>query len=307
MRKEKKLMLQKLKNFKWGYVILTLLIAAGGVCFIAFRETLSTIALIIGITLSLFATVFAIITIADKRRDVSFALKITFAVIALSGGIITIVVHKSSAVEWLVAIFGLLLIIDGSFKLHTSAMSKRYRSVGWWLVLIPAILVIVGGFITIRYQLTGTSEEELLKQQSLISVVLGVTMIIDAIGNLLSAFYISSYEKKMKNEHIKEYTDSLQAITEESAVTEEVSAADEVTEDVAIDAPVENGNTDIAPEDESSNVAEEVSVEENESEPAEEAANDAPASEEPVVTAEEAPATPANDKKRQKKAKKNKK
>ncbi len=201
-------MLKQLKNFKWGYILLTLLIAASGVCFIAFRETLSTIALIMGIILSIFAVVFAVITIADKKRGVSFALKIAFSVIALSCGILTIAVHKSDAVEWLVAIFGLLLIIDGSFKLHTSAMSKRYRSVGWWLVLIPAVLVIVGGFFTIRYQLTGTTEEELLEQQSLISVIMGVTMIIDALANLLSAFFISSYEKKMKNQFIEEYARS---------------------------------------------------------------------------------------------------
>jgi len=213
-------MLNKLKNFKWGYILLTVLIAASGVCFIAFHETLSTIALIMGIILTIFAIVFAVITIADKRRGAVFAFKIAFSVIALSCGILTIAVHKSDAVEWLVAIFGLLLIIDGSFKLHTSAMSKRYRSVGWWLVLVPAVLVIVGGFFTIRYQLTGSTEEELLEQQTLISVVMGITMIVDAFANLLSAFFVSSYEKKMKNQLIQEYTGSASTdtINEEDTV-----------------------------------------------------------------------------------------
>lgn len=236
-------MLKELKNFKWGYILLTALIAASGVCFIAFRETLSTIALIMGVILSLFAVVFAVITISDKKRGVGFALKIAFSVIALSCGILTIAVHKSDAVEWLVAIFGLLLIIDGSFKLHTSAMSKRYRSVGWWLVLIPAVLVIVGGFFTIRYQLTGSSEEELLEQQSLISVIMGVTMIIDALANFLSAFFISSYEKKMKNQFIEEYASSAIAESADGQAEENTSAESDGEPSGAADAIAEEAGS----------------------------------------------------------------
>ena len=220
-------MLQKLKEFKWGYIILTILIAAAGVCFIAFRETLSTIALIMGILLTLVGVVFGILTIADKRRGVGFALKIVFAVIALSCGIVTIIVHQGEAVEWLVALFGLLLVVDGSFKLQTSAMSKRYDSVAWWLVLIPAVLVIIGGFFSIRFQISGGSEEELLKQQSAYSVVIGVTMIIDAIANLLSPFFISYYEKKMKSEGASDSAETDgQALTADATETAQESEAE---------------------------------------------------------------------------------
>lgn len=250
-------MLQKLKEFKWGYIILTILIAAAGVCFIAFRETLSTIALIMGILLTLVGVVFGVLTIAEKRRGVGFALKIVFAVIALSCGIVTIIVHQGEAVEWLVALFGLLLVVDGSFKLQTSAMSKRYDSVAWWLVLIPAVLVIIGGFFSIRFQISGGSEEELLKQQSAYSVVIGVTMIIDAIANLLSPFFISYYEKKMKSEGASEpvATDE-QALTADATETaQENEAKSECAEDSepqaeeSTDAPQAEETTAEAPEE----------------------------------------------------------
>ena len=217
-------MLEKLKKFKWGYILIALLIAAAGVCFIAFRETLSTIALVMGIILMAFGVVFAVVTLADKKRSVGFAFKIAFSVIALSCGIITVVVHKSDAVEWLVALFGLLLIIDGSFKLQTSAMSKRYRSVVWWLMLIPAVLVIIGGFFSIRFRVTATAESEQLEQQAMISALLGVTMIIDAVANLLSAFFVSSYESRMKKEAIKEYADSIKADETKAEPAEDAEA-----------------------------------------------------------------------------------
>lgn len=241
-------MLQKLKEFKWGYIILTILIAAAGVCFIAFRETLSTIALIMGILLTLVGVVFGVLTIAEKRRGVSFALKIAFAVIALSCGIVTIIVHQGEAVEWLVALFGLLLVVDGSFKLQTSAMSKRYDSVAWWLVLIPAVLVIIGGFFSIRFQISGGSEEELLEQQAAYSVVIGVTMIIDAIANLLSPFFISYYEKKMKSENVSDsaetdeqalIADAPEQIQENEADTESIEGSEPQAEEAIAESNAE--------------------------------------------------------------------
>ncbi len=183
-------MINREKGFKWGYVLICIVLAAIGVCFIAFGNALKALAISIGVILSIFAIVFAIITISNTDRGLGFAFRIFLSVICLVGGIVTAVFYENS-VDILIAIFSLLLIIDASFKLGTSAMSKRYYVSGWWLVMIFSVLTIIGAFFLIKF----TPEA-----QNTASLILGLTMIISAINNFLSAFYITSFERRMENE-----------------------------------------------------------------------------------------------------------
>ena len=71
-------MLERIKNIKWGYVVIGLLLCAIGICFIAFNNSLTWLAITIGIILAVFGTVFGVLNIASKKRDFSFAVKIVF-------------------------------------------------------------------------------------------------------------------------------------------------------------------------------------------------------------------------------------
>ncbi len=183
--------MKALKNFKWGYLILFILLAIVGVCFIAFTETLETLALIIGLIATAYGIIYAVLAFADKDRGPYFALKVIIAIAAIAAGIVTII-FRQGAIEVLASLFGLFLVIDGAFKLQTTAMSKRYNLDSWWVMLIPAIIVITGGFISVEMRLQNADG-----QATWLSYILGTTIIIDAIANLLSAFYTTSYEKRL--------------------------------------------------------------------------------------------------------------
>ncbi len=187
-------MLEKIKKFGWGYVLLFIMLLAVGVCLLSFNNTLEIVAIVMGVIMMLFGIVFFILTLANKHRGVNFAFRITFSIIALVCGAVT-AISKSDAIEILVSFIALFLIMDGSFKLQTTATSKRYKLALWWLILIPAVLTIIGGFIAMR--ISPASND--------VPIILGITVIIDAIANLLSAFYIAKYESVMKNDIIDEY------------------------------------------------------------------------------------------------------
>ena len=61
------LMLEKLKKFKWGYVILFLILAAVGTLCIVFPETLKIVCIASGIILSLYAAILFTITLARRE------------------------------------------------------------------------------------------------------------------------------------------------------------------------------------------------------------------------------------------------
>jgi uncharacterized membrane protein HdeD (DUF308 family) len=192
------IMLEKIKKFGWGYILLFLLLLAVGVCLIAFNNTLEIVAVVCGVIMILFGIIYFVLTLAAKSRGVKYALKITVCAVALICGVVT-AIFRNGAIEIIVSLLALFLIIDGAFKLQTTALSKRYSLAIWWLILIPACLTIIGGFVAMR--ISPSVSDNL----PLISILLGISAIIDGAANLLSAFYIAKYESVMKEEIIDEY------------------------------------------------------------------------------------------------------
>lgn len=172
----------KSKISVWGYILLFLVLGALGIAFLTLK-VLEALAITIGVLLAVFGVVFAIITVASKNRGAGFVVKIIFAAICITCGIVTALL-KEDAVKILFFIFCLLLTVDGAFKLNTSAMSKRYSVGGWWVMMIVALAVTVSAFIlpSLRFE-----------DQSTSTLLLGIIFIVDAAANLMSAFWVSKY------------------------------------------------------------------------------------------------------------------
>lgn len=182
-------MLAKIKNIKWGYVLIAAILGAVGTCFLLFNNSLTTLTVTIGVILAVFGAGVGVIAMAGTKRGLAFALKIGLAVISLASGI-SVAIFNNDAANVLIAVFCLLLIVDGSFKLHTSAMAKRYSVFGWWIIMAVALLLIASAFL-----LTKLSPEI-----TVATTHLGVMMIADAILNLFSTFWIAKYETAQRAE-----------------------------------------------------------------------------------------------------------
>ena len=229
-------MIEKLKNFKWGYVLISAFLCAVGICLISFNDVLKNVAIAIGVVLVLFAIVYGTIVLAGKDRGVTFAFKIIFAAICLVAGTVVAILH-SATVAIMISVFSLLLIIDGAFKLQTAIMSKRYSVALWWVILSLSVAVIVGAYFLIKAEVNAD-------RIATVSIWLGITILVDALANLLSAFYITIYEKRqhteIRGEIIAEELKGEETLTE--ALEEDTKIAEEDAE--APDEPLE----EIAPE-----------------------------------------------------------
>ena len=179
--------MKKKMTFKWGYLALMLVSAAIGICLLAFNnKSLEALAVTIGVIVALTGALFALNAFSKKERGGRFAVFMVLAVALLVSGITTIIT-KTTAMNVIVGIFGLVLILDGGYKFETTAISKRYRAAGWWIMLAIALTLIVGGYLTVR---------RLTVEWSGTVYVLGALFMIDALANLLSAFYIGYSERK---------------------------------------------------------------------------------------------------------------
>lgn len=179
-------MLTKLKQVKWGYLLFAVLLFCVGLLFVAKNEALNYVAITFGILLAVFAAVYAVLTLAMRERGGSFAFRMLFSVLALCCGIVTAVFHDK-AVDVLVMVFGFLLIIDGSFKLQTTVLAKRFRSAFFWIMLVLSCLVIVGGAVLSKIVFERLSTQ---------AILLGILLMIDGLGNLASLFFLPWIEKR---------------------------------------------------------------------------------------------------------------
>lgn len=162
---------------KLGYLIIMLVTGAMGVALLAFSsQSLDALAIAIGAITTLCGIGIGVFALADKARGFRFAMKVILAACMVISGIVTIITREN-AINTIIGLFGLFMIIDGTLKLYTSALSIRYKAVGKYALMSVATFLIAVGYITVRY---------LEINQSAAPYILGISFIIDAVANLLS-------------------------------------------------------------------------------------------------------------------------
>ncbi len=178
---------KSLTKFPWGYLLLAVLTGVIGVSMLVYKaESLDALAITIGVTVIVAAIFLALIAFAGRDRGFGFGIKIALAVAMVVSGVVTLI-SRSNAIDVIIGIFGLVLILDGAFKFHTTALSKRYKIFGWWVMLVLSVLLIGGGYITVR---------ALTIENSATVYILGILYTVDALANLFAAFYNATVEHR---------------------------------------------------------------------------------------------------------------
>ena len=197
--------IQKIKNFKWGYLLFALLFLCGGIAFLAFpEEGLKVVKMVIGIMAIVFAVIHIALTLAKKERGGSFWARIVMGgLCAICGGFVIFV--RDAAIDYLLTAFGIALMIDASFKLQTAIQSKRYKSPLWWVMLTIAVSVLACGIILMKNNFDfSVTDEALVEVYVKASRLLGIALALDGLGNLLSIGYLYRVERGVKREVIEE-------------------------------------------------------------------------------------------------------
>ena len=253
-----------LKNFKWGYLLFAFLFLGAGIAFIAFPEQgLKVVKLVIGIVAIVFAGIYIALTIAKKERGLAFWSSIVMGVVCIICGGLVILVN-SLLLEYLLTAFGIVLMVDASFKLQTAMMSKRYKSPLWWVLLSLAAATLVFGILLMKGKYDfSKAEEELVLELTRASRTLGIGLVLDGLANFFSIILLYAVEKGTKqavieslqaegkmplfleNEKLPTLEDStltpapapLVVEPQEAPATEPEEIASEVTPEVAEEAP----------------------------------------------------------------------
>ena len=174
-------MLEKIKGMKWGYGLFALLSAMLGVLMLVFNSNmLAGLAIAIGVVVIIAAVVVVLLALASRARSAAFFFKCAVAAAMLTAGIVMLCMREN-VMDTIISVLGLILTLDGAFKLYENATAREEKNAVWWIVSAIAALLITAGYIAVRWS-----------GAEFAIFVLGVGFLIDAVVNGLSIFLKSS-------------------------------------------------------------------------------------------------------------------
>ncbi len=185
-----------LASYSWGVLLFAILFLAAGICLISFPENaLPNTILTISIITMVFGVILMLLALLDKKRQGKFFFFLLGGACTLFAGIYLLIKRNSDAIAILALFIGVVMMIDGSFKLHTAMQTKQYKNVVWWILFVLSILTIVGGLYLVKWP---------PENVKVCSVVMGLFMILDAIQNIFITFYEPYYMRKQLRENAEE-------------------------------------------------------------------------------------------------------
>lgn len=194
------------KKFRWGYLLISLVLCAVGLCFIIYpNNSIKIGSYIIAAAAMLVGIILAIKVLADRKRDFSFATSIFSAVLTVACGVVALII-PNEIFKLYPMLIGLFIILDGSFKLQTVINAKRYKIKCWWLLLLFAVISIIGGFFVIRLRV------DIDVSYRFFSIIMGVALCSCGLQNFLSLFYLGRIVAKANDKvdtRVRDITDTV--------------------------------------------------------------------------------------------------
>lgn len=168
--------MDSLKKWKWGYIALTLLIMALGLCLILWP----------GISAGVLCNLCgAVLVVAGAMRMVCYfrrGISVLWHRYELPLGLLDALLgayffsHPDNVLLLLPVVLGIVIIVDSVFKLQTALEVRSLGAGSWWVMLALAILSILVAVYLIGNPFEGTLT---------LMVYLGICLFIDGIQSLV--------------------------------------------------------------------------------------------------------------------------
>lgn len=170
-------------KLKWEKLVTAIVAIVLGIVFVANPEGAgSVVCKVAGVAMLVLSAALLIRYFSSARL---FPENLIFSAVLLLLGIFFIA--KWSVVLTVIGLFfGIFLVIDGAGKLRDGFDAFKEKSQGWWIWFLLAVLTIVLGILV----MFGES----------VMLLLGVSLIIDGVSDIVTTLWLSAGVRKVKKE-----------------------------------------------------------------------------------------------------------
>ena len=180
------------KRIKWSYVVLSAMFLLLGIYLVVNPETsLIMICRILGAAMAVFGVMKIVLYFIHEVEGV--AIRFDFAV-----GLFCIIL----GVLMLSVMIGLLVLVDSVFKLQVAVDSRRMGAHSWWVTLVCTVVCLVLGILLVFNPFDG---------KQMLTIMMGVSLIVDGVQNLCTVVYAAVFVKDVKNA-VHDFVDEATAV-----------------------------------------------------------------------------------------------
>lgn len=160
---------------KIGYIIISAFLCAVGILFIALPEISAVImGVCIGVALILFGIVKLIGYFSKDLFRLAFQFDLEFGILMILLGVI-ILVSTRNLMIFICITLGIIILLDGLFKIRIATDSRKFGIKNWLLILTMAIITGLIGVAMMFASVIGPG---------ILSVLLGIALLSEGVLNL---------------------------------------------------------------------------------------------------------------------------
>lgn len=183
--------MRRVQSAKWMYTISSLLLCVLGVVVMIWPSLSARIICYLfgGVMFFYGATKLWGYFSRDIYR-LAFQFDLALGILLCIMGVIFIL-HPNAIISMFPVIIGLLVLIDGVFKVQTAFDAKRFGLREWWLILVGALLCAGLGLLLLFDPFAGSNW---------LMVLVGVSLLLDGVQNLFNALYTVKITRRRPKE-----------------------------------------------------------------------------------------------------------
>ncbi len=136
--------------------------------------SMRTIGIILGIVLSAFGAFRIVGYLSKDLYRLAYQFDLEIGIVLLAAGIV-ILFKPERMMNFISIALGILLLVEGLFKIRVARDAKRFGIERWWLTVILAVATFVLGVVLIYQYALGAK---------LLTVLLGVALLAEGVLNL---------------------------------------------------------------------------------------------------------------------------
>ena len=160
---------------KIGYIVVSILLCiAGGLFIVRPDVSVSGIGITVGAAMAVFGVIRLIGYFSRDLYRLAFQYDLEFGILLIILGLV-VLFRPDNFMNFICIAIGVVILLDGLFKIQIAMDSRRFGIESWWLVLVMAIFTGVVGAALVFDSARGAE---------ILTVLLGVSLLSEGILNL---------------------------------------------------------------------------------------------------------------------------
>lgn len=160
---------------KIGYIVISILFCiAGGLFIVRPDVSVSGIGITVGVAMAVFGVIRLIGYFSKDLYRLAFQYDLEFGILLIVLGLV-VLFRPDNFMNFICIAIGVVILLDGLFKIQIAMDSRRFGIGGWWFVLAMAILTGVVGAALVFDSARGAE---------ILTVLLGISLLSEGILNL---------------------------------------------------------------------------------------------------------------------------